>query len=303
MNIILFILCLLTSSISFSQSDSYKLVNYGMEKKKIKDYDSAIYYFTLAIKQFPETRFLYKLRGGCFLDNNDISKALIDLTKCIEISIGEDCLNMRGVAYNELGNYMKAIDDFNQALKINPDYLMVLESRGFSYLSIGEINLAINDFDQSIKYNPLNYLTYYNRGLAFEKNGSKNLALNDYDSSIILNPNYKSAFINRSLLLLEEKNYEDAINDINSALRIDSTYSISYFNKGLILFQMQRYKEAKQEFTNAIVYDQNMSNAYKNRAIINYFLGYKDESCIDIYQAQSLGLRIEVELLEELSCP
>jgi tetratricopeptide (TPR) repeat protein len=56
----------------------------------------------------------------------------------------------RGVAYANLGDHQKAINDYNQAIALNPKDAISFGNRGVTYANLGEHQKAINDYDQAI---------------------------------------------------------------------------------------------------------------------------------------------------------
>ena len=70
----------------------------------------------------------------------------------------------RGWSYYHLG-YKKAIDDFNQVIRMNENYALAYNNRGLCYDKLNEYDLAIIDYEKSIELNPLDYRPYFNMGL------------------------------------------------------------------------------------------------------------------------------------------
>ena len=55
---------------------------------------------------------------------------------------------------NELGDKQGAIDDYTQAIKINPNYAQAYYGRGFVRNELRDKQGAIDDYNQAIKINP-----------------------------------------------------------------------------------------------------------------------------------------------------
>lgn len=79
--------------------------------------------------------------------------------------------NNRGNAYNDEGRYDRAIQDFDEAIRLNPQYAEAFNNRGGAYLGKGQYDRAIQDYDQAIRLNPQIAQAFYNRGLARQKKG------------------------------------------------------------------------------------------------------------------------------------
>ncbi|NJL81594.1 MAG: tetratricopeptide repeat protein [Richelia sp. RM2_1_2] len=60
----------------------------------------------------------------------------------------------RGSARANSGDIKGGIEDYNQALKINPNYAEAYNSRGYARASSGDIKGATEDFNQALKINP-----------------------------------------------------------------------------------------------------------------------------------------------------
>jgi tetratricopeptide (TPR) repeat protein len=62
--------------------------------------------------------------------------------------------NNRGVAYRLKAEYDKAIADFDEAIKLRPDYPNAFNNRGVAYRNKGDLDHAMADYDQSITLKP-----------------------------------------------------------------------------------------------------------------------------------------------------
>ena len=60
----------------------------------------------------------------------------------------------RGFAYDELGQYQEAINDFDKAIQLDPNYITVYNNRGVVHGKLGEYEQAIQDFNKIIELNP-----------------------------------------------------------------------------------------------------------------------------------------------------
>lgn len=67
--------------------------------------------------------------------------------------------------------YMEAIHDYTMALKSDPNNLHYLHNRGICYQKIHEYQKAINDFTEEIKLSASCPTSYFIRGYCYDSMG------------------------------------------------------------------------------------------------------------------------------------
>ena len=128
----------------------------------------------------------------------------------------------RGSAYAKLGQFQEAINDFDQAIKLDPTPLRY-NNRGLAHGQFGQFQEALNDFDQAIKLDPTSS-RYNNRGMAYGELGQVQEAINDFDQAIKLDPTNARAYSNRGLGHNAFGQFQEAINDFDRACELDTEY-------------------------------------------------------------------------------
>jgi tetratricopeptide (TPR) repeat protein len=73
----------------------------------------------------------------------------------------------RGYAYYALGKYELAIKDYDEAIRLKPDYVEEYNNRGVAYAYLKKYNKAQEDFDNAIRLNPDDTSAYYNYACMF----------------------------------------------------------------------------------------------------------------------------------------
>jgi tetratricopeptide (TPR) repeat protein len=96
--------------------------------------------------------------------------------------------NARGDAYNGKGQFDQAIKEFNQAIKLAPNFAEAFSGRGMAYKGKGQFDQAINEFDHAIKLNPKIAEGFSGRDDAYSAKGQIDRGIQDYDQAIKLNP-------------------------------------------------------------------------------------------------------------------
>ena len=60
-------------------------------------------------------------------------------------------ISNRGLAYNDLGQYQRAIEDGNEAIRLDPQDAVAFNNRGIAYYNLGLNERAIDDYDEAIR--------------------------------------------------------------------------------------------------------------------------------------------------------
>ena len=66
----------------------------------------------------------------------------------------------KGDDYRIAKQYENAIQEFNEAIRIEPDYVHAYQNRGVSYYFLDQYETAIADFTKAIRLDPDNALAY-----------------------------------------------------------------------------------------------------------------------------------------------
>jgi lipoprotein NlpI len=105
-----------------------------------------------------------------------------------------NALLIRASAYDERGDYDRAIKDLDESVKLNPSASRSIDTRGWEYVRKFDYKQAIRDFDQSIQLDPKNDYAYSNRGIARFLSGDFANAESDFAMSERLAPKALRAY-------------------------------------------------------------------------------------------------------------
>ena len=95
----------------------------------------------------------------------------------------------RAYAHLKQGDVQKAIEDFNEAIRLNPQSAFLYSERAnFRKRNLGDKQGAIEDYNKAIRINPDNALFYMWRSQAHHDLGNEQKAVQDYNEAIRLAP-------------------------------------------------------------------------------------------------------------------
>jgi lipoprotein NlpI len=157
----------------------------------------------------------------------------------------------RGVAYIDMGQLDKAMEDFNKSIAINPSFYKSYNNRGAVYSEMGQLDKAMEDFNASLALNPRCDEAYNNRGMVYGKTGSLDKAIEEFSKSLTIKPYYHLAYGNRGLAYSLIGEYAMALKDLNKAIELDSKYTAAYGNRGNLYLKMGSKELALSDFQQA----------------------------------------------------
>lgn len=135
--------------------------------------------------------------------------------------------------------------DFNGAtsnFSMNSKEAFAYKSSGDNKARARDIQGAIEDYNQAIKLKPDFAEAYYARGDNFAKLASSGIvsypidntkAVADFDKAISLNPNFAEAYLARANVKVLSGNHQSAIADYNRAIDIDPELARAYNNRAI----------------------------------------------------------------------
>ncbi len=108
------------------------------------------------------------------------------------------------------GEYDLAVNDYSEAIKLNPKEVSLFINRGRAHQNKKNYDLAIADYNTAIELNPKEATAYFNRGDSHEKKGNAPQAMSDYQKVLELDANNESAKINLKRLQADQLKAEQA---------------------------------------------------------------------------------------------
>ena len=165
------------------------------------------------------------------------SKKIIESLEKIKNLTAEGHL-IKGDAYSSDKRFDKAIEEYNEALKINKSSSKIYYHRGLAYEMKNNFNQAIRDYDKTIELDPKNGYAYGNRGFAYIRNKETNKAIEDYVKTIELVPNQVISYQNLAEAYILAKDYNKSLINAQEALKLSKDISKILISKFLIVLTL-----------------------------------------------------------------
>jgi tetratricopeptide (TPR) repeat protein len=179
----------------------------------------------------------------------------------------------RGTAYDESGQHIRAIRDFDEAIRLKPNDAVAFNERGFAYLGLGQFSRAVADYDRAVALGPDFAEAYNNRGVAYNQMGLWGRTIDDFNQAIQLNPNYAEAFNNRGYARNHLNQFMGAIYDLDTAIKLKPDYFEAFYNRGISYIHLGQYPRALQDFDEAARLNPAYLDAVYGRATAHAHMG------------------------------
>jgi len=219
---------------------------------------------------------LSALQAGSFQETIDLMDQLIASDPSIP-----DAYFYRGVAYAQLENYARAIDDYTRAIELRDYEWTYYAFRADTYLLVNDASSALGDYDQAIELNPRYTEAFRGRALAYQMVGDGLLSQLD----ALIAEGLTSAAMGDSFGAINS--FTLAIESSNEPLRV---LADAYYNRGLIQYGNQDLAAAITDYSQSLEIYPRMHDSYLGRGIANRENG-------DLRQAGRDFLR-RIEILE-----
>ena len=137
------------------------------------------------------------------------------------------------------------------------------DNRGVAYRLKGEYDHALQDYEQAIRLNPDNANAFNNRGIIYRIKGDYDHAIADYGEAIWLkNSDFPAAFYNRALAYDDKGEYDRALTDFDVVMRFDEKNALALYARGLTLLKKGDAAAGKADIAAAKAINPNIAELF-----------------------------------------
>ncbi|MGF1500417.1 MAG: tetratricopeptide repeat protein [Paracoccaceae bacterium] len=160
--------------------------------------------------------------SGCIQSDDTILR----IEACTRVIQGEEvqggniawAFNNRGLAYEAVQRFDRALADYNAALLLDPTYAVAYNNRGNVYALLGNLEAALADHTRAVELDPEYAQAFYNRGADYEEFGDTEAAIADYTRALEIEPDYTLALVSRAAAYCVSEDIDAAVGDYLSLL-------------------------------------------------------------------------------------
>lgn len=171
-----------------------------------------------------------------------------------------------GVIEFRKGNYEKALEYHQLALKTYPNYTEAYNDMGSCYLRLNNYDKALEMYAKADECSPTYAESRFNAGLVYMRKKDYVNAKRKFEEALRIRPDYIKAKDNLAQTLFYLGDYENAIKHMRELVSVDPSNPIHHFNLGAMLKNTGKLEEAKAEFEEALKLNPNYEEAKRELA-------------------------------------
>lgn len=192
----------------------------------------------------------------------------------------------QGKRYYEQGKYGAALNNYNQAVHIDPLDEEVYYLRAKVLARLERLPEALEDLDKALKLNPQHEQVHYEKGNIYSKLGQAQLATESYAKVLEINPDNEDV---RAMFAYNSGNYQEAINYFDKILAKDTNDLYTYYYKGNSLYYIGNYQAAIEQFDKALKINPDFAAANYGYALTAYKFKNYHLACGYFQKAQNFA--------------
>jgi tetratricopeptide (TPR) repeat protein len=194
----------------------------------------------------------------------------------------------RGEVYLAKRDPEKAHQDSDQAIAIDNRLAVAYAFRGKASVDLGDFEAGFKDFETALQLDKNLALGYTYRGVARALKEQYDPALDDGNKAVTLEPKLAFFYTNRSFIRHLRGEEDQAIADCTQAITLDPRDAVPFLNRGLAHFARKDYDLAVKDFSTAFTLDRTWAAAVTNRGHAYLATRKYDDALADFTQVIAL---------------
>lgn len=263
----------------------------GLTVLQNRHWQSSVALWENVTAKFPQDALSWTNKGLAYYDAGNNEKAIQSYDQALKIDASTyDAAHNLGVTYNKLKRYPEAVQAFGKATQIKPASPEAWWGRAQTRVKINDYAAAIADFEKGMELGMKRPRHEMNAALAGAYAGNKQFdrAISLFDAAIQEQP-LADYFYQKGNALAAMGNMPGAIAQYDLALQKDPKLTEALNNKGNAFAAMGRFPEAIEAFGKALTVKSDASDIYFNRGMARHASGDNPGACADWQKSLGMG--------------
>ena len=231
---------------------------------------------------------------------NYYKASLKNLTKDLEAQEAHTAsLLLRGELHYLYRKHEKSLKDLNNVLKVDPYEAKAYYFKGLNFKELGDFEKAVSQFQTTVEQDPYHLDAYEQLAFVYAYLGNP-LAELYFDNALAVDSSNVQMWYNKGMYLQGLERYADAEKCYKAMLRIDKFNQFANYNLGYLNWLKEEYEMAANYFSDAIYTNSQYADAYFARGLCFKELGNIPQARVDFQSSLSLD-ETNIEAKKELN--
>lgn len=235
--------------------------------------EEAIRAYTKAVELAPQFAEAYANLGSMLGIQGEMEKAIAYFQKALEIKPNIAAVHWNlGNALNNVKRSAEAIVCWQKAAEYNPQQFSAeaINDRGSMCAQAGKFAEAIDNYQRAIQIKPDFALGYLNLGTVLQKQGKFDDAIAQFNKTLELKPDCIEAYGKLGNLLIGREKFDEAIAQYQKVIQMQPDAVEAHFNFGTALLEQGKIYQAIAAFQKVLELQPNNAEAYSNLGVAIY---------------------------------
>lgn len=237
-------------------SNADKEKNKGNDEYKKRNFDEALKYYDKAIELDPNEVLYYNNKAACYIEKNDLAKALEVCEKALEVATETNLKDFGKLAklYARKANVLAKMEKFDEAIIFYEKSLLENQDQKVKD-ELRNTQKKKKEQDELNYINPQLAEEHNNKAKELFQKGSFPEALKEYDEAIRRNPKDAKLYSNKATCLNKLMDLPGALRAIDKCLELDPNFIKAYPKKGNIHYSLKEYHRALETYEKGLKLD------------------------------------------------
>ncbi|MFO0879262.1 MAG: tetratricopeptide repeat protein [Gemmataceae bacterium] len=270
-----------SAALDLSLENPAVLISRGRAYNDLGQTDRALADLTEALRLAPQSTAALLERAAVHLRCNQLDEALTDLTTLLSLNSEPRAFFERGRLHARRGDFARAIEDYTEAIRLDPLMASTFANRGQAHLRRGSHDQALADFSEAIRLEPEDADLWLARAALHHQLGQHAAALADYDAVLKLDPAEIQAALARAQLLSQQGEFDRALADLDVVIRLVPDQPEALCQRGDIHARRGQAQKAQADFDAVLQLAPDYLPARYGRGLTHAEAGRFDEALAD----------------------
>jgi tetratricopeptide (TPR) repeat protein len=201
-------------------------------------------------------------------------------------------LYQRALANLALSDQVRAVADYQEAIRITPTHLGARIGLADTLAASGKTVAAMTAYNDAVKAFPTNPLVYNNRGMFQQSIGKLEDSILDFSKALELEPQFTVALTNRGFVMMNLGNFEGAENDFTESLRLEAAQPMVISLRAGSKLSRGDVEAAIKDYYEVLKWDSKNAVGHAELGFALFFAGKTQEALTEFDQAAELDQKL-----------